>query len=124
MADAAPRKWARARGPGAHGLRRGAWYLVVNDTQDNVVILNVRKQNVPVPRSMVEIRSGSPDAWSVVQWQESQRGAVRASQQRLGLRYAVCPACGERAAIEPPQAAELTCSQCRGTFSVDWQRPC
>ena len=124
MAEGTPRKWARARGAGAHGLRRGAWYLVVNDAQPSVVILNVRKQNVPVPRSMIDIRTGSPDAWSVVQWQESQRGATLAGQQRLGLRYAVCPACGERAPLDPPKVAELTCAQCGGTFGVEWDRPC
>lgn len=124
MADTPSRKWARPRGPGAHGLRRGAWYLVVNDTQQGVVILNVRKQNVPVPRSMLDIRAGSPDAWSVVQWQESQRGAKRASQESLGLQYGVCPACGERTRLEPPRVAELTCAQCGGTFAVDWERPC
>ena len=124
MAEGNPRKWARARGPGAHGLRRGAWYLVVNDTQPSVVILNVRKRNVPVPRSMVEIRPESPNTWSVVQWQESQRGAKRAGQEQLGLQYGVCPACGERARLDPPKVAELTCTQCGGTFAVDWERPC
>jgi hypothetical protein len=122
--DASARKWARARGAGAHGLRRGAWYLVVNDTQQSVVILNVRKQNVPVPRSMLDVRTGSPDMWSVVVWQESQRGAKRASEENLGLQYGVCPACGERTPLEPPDAAELTCTQCGGTFAVDWERPC
>jgi hypothetical protein len=122
--DASARKWARARGAGAHGLRRGAWYLVVNDTQQSVVILNVRKQNVPVPRSMLDVRTGSPDMWSVVVWQESQRGAKRASEENLGLQYGVCPACGERAALQPPNVAESTCAQCGGTFAVDWERPC
>jgi hypothetical protein len=124
MAESGSRKWARARGAGAHGLRRGCWYLVVNDTQQSVVILNVRKQNVPVPRSMLDVRSDSPDAWSVVRWQESQRGAKRASQERLGLEYGVCPACGERAPLDPPKVPELTCTQCGGTFAVDWGRPC
>ena len=124
MAEGTPRKWARARGAGAHGLRRGAWYLVVNDTQQGVVILNVRKQNVPVPRSMLDIRPSSPDAWSVVRWQESQRGARRASQEQLGLEYGVCPACGQRTRLEPPQVPQLTCVQCGGTFGVDWERPC
>lgn len=124
MVEGPARKWARARGAGAHGLRRGAWYLVVNDTQPSVVILNVRKQNVPVPRSMLEIRQESPAAWSVVRWEDSQRGARRASQEQLGMEYGVCPACGERARLEPPNVAELTCGQCGGTFTVDWERPC
>ncbi len=124
MAESPSRKWARARGAGAHGLRRGAWYLVVNDTQPSVVILDVRRQNVPVPRSMLEIRPESPSAWSVVQWEESQRGAKRASQEQLGLQYGVCPACGERAGLDSPSVAQLTCEHCGGTFAVDWERPC
>ncbi len=118
------RKWARAKGAGAHGLRRGAWYLVVNDAQPNVVILNVRKTNVPVPRSMLDLIAEQPSKWSVVKWQETQRGARRASQENLGLVYAVCPSCGERGKIEPPDAARLTCAHCHGTFPLDWDRPC
>jgi len=124
-ADTPPRrKWARAKGAGAHGLRRGAWYLVVNDAQPNVVILNVRKTNVPVPRDMLAFIEGQPDQWSVVKWQETQRGARRASEESLGLVYAVCPSCGERSKIEPPDAMHLTCTHCHGTFQVDWDHPC
>lgn len=125
MPDDEPRrKWARAKGAGAHGLRRGAWYLVVNDAQTNVVLLNVRKDNVPVPRTMLDMSEGKPDKWSVVKWQETQRGARRASDHQLGLTYGVCPACGERGAIEPPEAAQLSCVHCGGTFPVDWDHPC
>lgn len=118
------RKWARAKGAGAHGLRRGAWYLVVNDSQQGVVVLDVRKNNVPIPRTMLDISEERPGKWSVVKWQETQRGARRASEENLGLVYAVCPSCGERGKIEPPDAAALTCVHCHGTFAVDWEHPC
>lgn len=118
------RKWARAKGSGTHGLRRGAWYLVVNDAQAAVVILNVRKNNVPIPRSMLDIIPDRPNKWSVVRWQETQRGARRASEQNIGLSYAVCPACGERSKIEPPDASTMTCAHCHGTFVLDWEHPC
>jgi len=125
MSDAGPRrKWARAKGAGAHGLRRGAWYLVVNDSQPGVVFLYVRKNNVLVPRSMLDFSEEKPGKWSVVKWQETQRGARRASEQNLGLVYGVCPSCGERGKIEPPDAAQLTCVHCHGTFPVDWEHPC
>ncbi len=124
LEPSAGRKWARAKGAGAHGLRRGAWYLVVNDSQPAVVLLNVRKTNVPVPRSMLDISETKPDRWSVVQWQETQRGARRASDHELGLLYAVCPSCGERGAIEPHDATQLTCATCKGTFALDWEHPC
>ncbi|HLB38179.1 MAG TPA: hypothetical protein VJL31_16525 [Gemmatimonadales bacterium] len=122
--DPVHRQWARAKGAGAHGLRRGAWYLVVNDSQPAVVVLNVRKTNVPVPRTMLDIVKGKPTQWSVVKWQETQRGARRASEQELGLVYAVCPSCGERGKIDPLDATELTCDHCHGTFSLDWEHPC
>lgn len=118
------RKWARAKGAGAHALRRGAWYLVVNDSQPAVVFLNVRKNNVPVPRSMLDITEEKPDKWSVVQWQETQRGARRASEQDLGLTYVVCPSCSERGKVESTDATQITCVHCRGTFMVDWDHPC
>lgn len=118
------RKWARAKGAGAHGLRRGAWYLVVNDAQPAVVFLNVRKNNVPVPRGMLDLSDEKPGKWSVVKWQETQRGARRASEQDLGLVYAVCPSCGERGKIDPLDATELTCAHCHGTFPLDWEHPC
>lgn len=119
------RKWARAKTSGAHGLRRGAWYLVVNDAQKNVVVLNVRKSNVPVPRSMLEVSEEQPSKWSVVRWQESQRGARRASERNMGvLIYAVCPSCGERSPIEPKDAPTLACAHCHGVFPVDWEHPC
>lgn len=125
MADDTPRrKFARAKGAGAHGLRRGAWYLVVNDSQSTVVYLNVRKTNVPVPRSMLDILDQRPSKWSVVKWQETQRGARRASEQELGLTYVVCPACSERGKLETPRPAELTCVHCHGTFLIDWDHPC
>jgi len=98
--------------------------MVVNDSQPAVVFLNVRKTNVPIPRSMLDLRDQKPDQWSVVKWQESQRGARRASEQDLGLVYAVCPSCSERGKIDPLDAAELTCMNCHGTFRLDWERPC
>jgi len=118
------RKWARAKGAGAHGLRRGAWYLVVNDSLPAVVLLDVRRTNVPVPRDMLDVRRERPSQWSVVKWEETQRGARRAGDHQLGLLYAVCPACGERGAIEPPDAVQLTCVHCHGTFGLDRDHPC
>ncbi|MGD2136221.1 MAG: TFIIB-type zinc ribbon-containing protein [Gemmatimonadales bacterium] len=118
------KKWARAKQSGAHGLRRGAWYMVVNDPGGSLVVLNVRKDNVPVPRSMVVISDEPPDRWSVVRWEETQQGAQRASEQSLGMLYAVCPKCGERQKIDPPDAGEMTCEACGGTFPMNWETTC
>lgn len=119
-----PGKWARPKRSGAHGLRRGGWYRVVNDSSPSLVILDVRKTNVPVPRSLLEFSDSPPTKWSVVKWEESQRGARRASEANLGLTYGICPACGQRAPIDPPDATALTCDNCQGTFPVDWEHPC
>lgn len=118
------RLWARVRQSGAHGLRRGAWYPVVNDNQASLVVLNVRRDNVPVPREMLELSDQPPQSWSVVQWEESQRGASRASERNYGLTYAVCPSCCERSGIERPGAKEMKCAHCQRTFPVDWERLC
>ncbi len=112
-------KWARAK-PGTHGLRRGAWYPVVNEAVNSMVVLDVRKNNVPVPRDMLVLLDGPPSTWTVVQWHESERGAQRASEEILGLTYAVCPACHARARLIPPDAERLTCPECQGSFDVNW----
>jgi hypothetical protein len=124
VTDVPRRTWARAKGAGAHRLRRGAWYLVVNDTQPNVVIVNVLEDNVPVPRSMLDIRLERPRKWSLVEWQESQRGARRASEENMGFKYLVCPACSVRANLTLDGDGEVTCAHCSGRFPVDWERPC
>lgn len=117
------RHWARPKQSGAHGLRRGAWYVIVNST-GSLVVLDVRRKNVLVPRSMVDIAQSKPEKWSVVQWQESQLEARRVSEMNLGLTYGVCPACGDRAPLDPPDAKRMTCEHCGGEFEVDWEHPC
>jgi len=51
-----PKRWARVRATRAHGLRRGAWYTVVNDSKPGIVFLDVSKRNVAVDRSLLEFR--------------------------------------------------------------------
>lgn len=97
--------------------------MVVNESS-KIVVLDVRRTNVPVLRSMVQITDAKPDKWSVVEWHESQLGARRASEANFGLTYAVCPACGERSPIVPPDAREMSCEHCKGEFPMDWENPC
>ena len=120
----ASRKWARAKQSGAHGLRRGAWYLVVNEPSNALVVLSVRKNNVPVPRSMVELSDDEPTKWSVVKWEPHQSGVRRASEQALGLTYGVCPNCAAREPIVSPEVRSLTCGECGHTAEVDWEHSC
>lgn len=121
--DLPRRRWARARQSGAYQLRRGAWYLVVNESS-KLVVLQVRKENLPVPRDMLELANAKPDAWSVVRWDEHQLGARRVSEEHLGLTYAVCPSCAERQAIEPRDARSMMCESCGKEFPLDWEHPC
>lgn len=117
------KRWARTHRSGAHGLRRGAWYTVVNDALPKIVVLQVRKENIPVPRSQLDLSDEQPAKWSVVQWEEGQRGARRASEANFGMTYLVCPSCGNRVRLEP-DVERLTCSECSGEYELDWDNPC
>jgi len=97
---------------------------VVNEPSEALVVLSVRKHNVPVPRAMVHLSEEPPTKWSVVRWEETQSGARRASEQTLGLTYGVCPACGARGPLVPPDTKTLTCDECGETADVDWEHPC
>ncbi|HWP38221.1 MAG TPA: hypothetical protein VNL18_11780 [Gemmatimonadales bacterium] len=130
IASAAPprpvmnaKKWARVKRSGTHGLRRGAWYPVVADPNSGMLVLNVRRDNVPVLRAHVDLSEAPPTHWSVVQWDEKQPGATRATKENLGLVYGVCPGCAGRAQL-PPQTQRLTCPECGREFPVDWDHPC
>ena len=118
------RKYARLRQAGAQGLRRGAWYSVVNDMSTEMVVLDVYKRNVPVPRSMLILSDQRPERWTVVKWEQHQRGAARVSQEKdMWPMYAVCPTCAARAKIEPPDATRMRCPDCDSEAEVDWANP-
>jgi hypothetical protein len=115
--------WARVKQSGAHGLRRGAWYPVVNDKKHDLVIVDVNKKNVPVARALVELTEDTPRRWSVVAWDAADRGSQRASESRFGLVYGVCPGCRGRLSLEDGTDT-ATCSGCGGEFEVDWDHLC
>ena len=117
------RKWARVLESGAHGLRRGAWYPVVNDTNSAIVVLDVAKKNVPVDRATLELADEKPDKWSVVKWDPAKPMPRRISQQNLPLTYAVCANCRARAELRTT-GATLECPECKKTSDVDWVNPC
>ena len=118
-----PKKWARVRRAGAHGLRRGAWYAVVNDSKSNVVFLDVHKRNVAMDRTLLEFASERPGRWSVVERGLDEPAAHRASDANLNPRYGVCPACRNRANLTPGQPSQR-CPACGEEFAVDWDHPC
>src|SRR3989442_2902482 len=60
--------WARSRGGSAEkeGLRRGAWYRIVEESGKSWMVLDVHQVEVRVPKENVDIRKDRPKAWSVV----------------------------------------------------------
>jgi len=119
-----PKKWARVKLSGAHNLRRGAWYPVVNDSNPKIVVLDVAKRNVPVPRESVELADGKPDKWSVVKFNSDKPLPARISQESLPLTYAVCPFCRARSVEVYDGTALLKCDECGKESPVDWDNPC
>jgi len=97
--------WARSRGDRAEGqgLRRGAWYRVVEDPKKDYVVLDVHHVEIRIPRSDIEIRSESPKIWSVVR-----------------EPHLVCPGCHARAVI-PEGKKDLRCPECGRTYPIDWK---
>lgn len=97
--------WARSRGDRAEsqGLRRGAWYRVVEDPQKEYVVLDVHHVEIRTPRDHVEIRKDPPKAWSVVR-----------------EPHLVCPGCHARYVI-PEGAKDAKCPECGRTYPIDWK---
>jgi hypothetical protein len=117
-----PKRWARVSAAEAHGLRRGAWYAVVNDARP-LVVLDVNKRHRPVNREYLEFREGPPDRWSVVQRNPTDLPAKRASGADLEATYGVCPRCYERSNLVDGEP-RLKCMSCGEDSEVDWSNPC
>lgn len=118
-----PKKWARVRLAGAHNLRRGAWYPVVNDTNPQIVVLDVLKRNVPIPRGSVEVSDQRPEKWSVVRFEEGKPVPARISAENLPLTYLVCPFCRGRSMGVEDGLPVLKCDECGKEAPVDWEHP-
>jgi hypothetical protein len=101
MADT---EWARSRGERAEkeGLRRGAWYRIVEDGDKPWVVLDVHHVEVRVPKDNVEVKRNGPKTWSVVH-----------------EPHLVCPGCHQRRHLSG-QPKEVKCTECGNSFAVDW----
>jgi hypothetical protein len=97
--------WARSRGnrAEAQGLRRGAWYRVVEDPKKDYVVLDVHHVEIRIPRTDIEVRGERPNAWSVVR-----------------EPHVVCPGCHARAVI-PEGRKDAKCSECGRNYPIDWR---
>jgi hypothetical protein len=97
--------WARSRGDRAEkeGLRRGAWYRVVETPRQSWVVLDVHQVEVRIPKANVQIRKGRPKGWSVVH-----------------EPHLVCPGCHKRQHTSG-KPKRVKCYECGNTFAVDWK---
>ena len=96
--------WARSRGERAEkeGLRRGAWYRVVEDSGKPWVVLDVHHVEVRVPKDDVDVKRDAPKIWSVVH-----------------EPHLVCPGCHQRQHLSG-QPKQVKCSECGNSYAVDW----
>ena len=97
--------WARSRGNRAEkqGLRRGAWYRVVEDAKKDYVVLDVHHVEVRMERGDLEIKKEPPQAWSVVR-----------------EPHLVCPGCHARYVVAEG-AKDAKCPECARTYPIDWK---
>ena len=117
------RKWARVTRAGIGGLRRGAWYPVLNENKSDVVVLDVNKKAVPADRSMFDFTSEKPHKRSVVRLDPQKDAAELAGEAGLGPLYGVCPNCSGRANLKQDDT-QLKCRVCELLFEIDWSAAC
>jgi len=108
--------WATGA-PGAEDiLRRGAWYPVIEDAGDELVI-EVDAHPRRVARGKLIVRAERPEQWSIV----VRTGVMRPTLagQKIANKYAVCPDCTARQEFEG-RPDTLMCARCRRAAKVDW----
>ena len=119
-----PRGWARCLDNVADVLRRGAWYPILDESGDKVV-LEVRKKQVRISRIDVDVRDTPPDHWSIVVRTGVLRPTLGGGREGEGptMTYAVCPNCHERQDLSG-RPATLTCTRGKLEAKVDWSATC
>ena len=109
--------WARARLPGAHIMRLGAWYQVVGNNAPNLVVLDIARRNVAIPRDLLQISPHRPERFSVVPRSLSKLSEKSDDSASI---YAVCPVSGTRVRLSGyPDSIE--CPSCGHRGAVDWR---
>ena len=119
-----PRGWARCLDNVADVLRRGAWYPIVDETEDGKVVIEVRKRPVRISRIDLAVRDTPPDHWSVVVRTGILRPTLGGREgEEVTTTYAVCPSCQERQDFTGKPDA-LKCLRCKKESKVDWSETC
>ena len=111
--------WATAKPAGAHIMRLGAWYKIVDERSPTLVVLDIARRNVPVPRDLVEISREAPQRFRVVYRSIEDHNPARGTPEDVGPTYAVCPSSGARVSLTGcPE--HLECPACGQQHPVDW----
>jgi hypothetical protein len=118
----ASKGWARCLDSVADILRRGAWYPIVEETAEHVV-LNVHDKRVRMSRADLQVRLSPPENWSIVVRTGVMRPTLGGSKEHVTRTYAVCPTCNWRQDLEgkPPR---MRCERCQREAAVDWSVTC
>lgn len=118
----ASKGWARCLDSVADILRRGAWYPIVEETSEHVV-LDVHEKRIRLSRADLQVRLTPPDNWSIVVRTGVMRPTLGGNREAVTQTYAVCPTCNERQEFSG-KPTRLRCTKCRGEASVDWSVTC
>ncbi len=118
----ASKGWARCLDSVADILRRGAWYPIVEETSEHVV-LDVHEKRIRLSRADLQVRLTAPDNWSIVVRTGVMRPTLGGNREAVTQTYAVCPTCNERQEFSGKPTL-LRCTKCRGEASVDWSVTC
>ena len=108
-------QWARLKGVTHCGLRRGAWYRVLQLSPRDA-LLEVPPKPLSLPRNALQFLSLPPSAWAVVAQPPDARGRAAS----WGGMYVVCPRCRSRASLMGGPY-RLRCPSCDGLFRVAWE---
>ena len=109
------RLYARLRENVNIRLRRGAWYRVLK-LEGLKAILDVNGKPKAVASALLEIVKRPPPRWTVV---TQGPGDAKKAPPSFAERYAVCPSCGERAAL-PRRVPRMRCANCKWEFEIAW----
>ncbi len=116
--------WASGAGnQGAErGLRRGAWYPVL-ETAERFVVLDVNDVQVRFTHERLRFRSARPSAWTVVHLSPAEAAAEAHAHGHPDVEtlrsYLVCPGCHARHHLRDV-SQEARCGQCGNSYPVDW----
>jgi len=114
------RLWATAHAFARPMPRAGAWYPVVGEASGERAVLEIRGRRVAIRKTLLEIRPERPKVFTVVVRSREAAAALAATPgAEIARIYAVCPACGQRAAVVEDQVA-ATCAKCGHQAEIAW----